>query len=69
VVPGWTRFAAAEEWLVHNRPQQSAAVGASREQFDQFLAAQRSLGRTEKAGVNNDQLFQEFVKWQAQKRQ
>src|SRR5580698_9154124 len=68
VVPGWTRFAAAEEWLVHNRPQQSAAATASREQFNQFLAAQRSLGKTDKTGANNEQLFQEFVKWQAQKR-
>ncbi len=68
VVPGWTRFAAAEEWLVHNRPQQSAAATASREQFNQFLAVQRSLGKTDKTGANNEQLFQEFVKWQAQKR-
>jgi len=65
VVPGWTRFAAAEEWLARNRQQQSAAAGATREQFDQFLAAQRTAGRVDKSGAINDQLFQEFLKWQA----
>jgi uncharacterized protein len=67
VIPGWTRFAAAEEWLVHNRPQQSA-VAATREQFDQFLANQGAAGKTDKTGGNNDQLFQDFMKWQAHQR-
>jgi uncharacterized protein len=68
VIPGWTRFPAAEEWLARNRLQQSAAAGATREQFDQFLAAQRSAGRIDKSGANNEQLFQEFVKWQGRQR-
>jgi uncharacterized protein len=66
VLPGWTRFAAAEEWLAHNRTQQSAG-GATRAQFDQFLAAQRGAGKI-KSSANDEQLFQEFVKWQARQR-
>jgi uncharacterized protein len=66
VLPGWTRFAAAEEWLAHNRTQQSAGA-ATRAQFDQFLAAQRGAGKI-KSSANDEQLFQEFVKWQARQR-
>jgi len=69
VVPGWTRFAAAEEWLARNRLQQSSAEATTRERFDQFLAAQRSAGKVDKSGANNEQLFQDFVKWQARQRQ
>jgi uncharacterized protein len=65
VVPGWTRFAAAQEWLNQNRARQPAAAD-SRQQFEQFIAARRPPNTSEPSGSapDNEQLFQEFVKWQ-----
>jgi TRAP transporter TAXI family solute receptor len=64
VLPGWTRFAGAEEWL---RKHDTVAQG-ERDQFDQFLA-----GRREKAAslpsAERDRLFQEFLQWRARTRQ
>ena len=58
VLPGWTRFAGADEWL-RNRDRLAAG---EREQFDKFLA-----GRREKAASlpvdERDRLFQEFLQW------
>jgi TRAP-type uncharacterized transport system substrate-binding protein len=58
VLPGWTRFAGADEWL---RNRDKLAAG-EREQFDKFLA-----GRREKAvslpADERDRLFQEFLHW------
>jgi uncharacterized protein len=70
VLPGWTRFPAAEEWLAANRVKQPTASN-SREQFDQFLAARRAAGGsdTQNGADDRDQLFQEFLKWQARQRQ
>jgi uncharacterized protein len=63
VLPGWTRFPAAQKWLDQNS---TSATAATHQQFDQFLAAQHP------GGVSPDereQLFQEFLKWQARERQ
>ena len=63
VLPGWTRFAGAEEWL---RRHDTVAQG-EREQFDQFIA-----GRREKSASlpseERDRLFQEFLQWKARER-
>jgi TRAP transporter TAXI family solute receptor len=60
VVPGWPRFAGAEEWLERNRQQ----AQGEREQFDHFLA---SRGASAKAGdvtvEDREQLFRDFLKW------
>ncbi len=66
VVPGWTRFAAAQEWLDQNRGKQQAPA-AMREQFDRFLAARRASDQSGDGGSagNRDQLFQEFLDWQS----
>jgi TRAP transporter TAXI family solute receptor len=58
VLPGWARFAGAEEWLrTHTNVSQ-----AERGQFDRFLAARQtqpaSLSTSER-----DRLFQEFLQW------
>jgi TRAP transporter TAXI family solute receptor len=64
VLPGWTRFAGAEEWL---RKHDAVAQG-ERDQFDRFVA-----GRREKAvalpSEERDRLFQEFLAWKARTRQ
>jgi TRAP transporter TAXI family solute receptor len=67
VLPGWTRFPAAQEWLDQNRPSETANA-ATREQFDQFLAAQRPAGTADVSADQREQLFQEFLKWQARER-
>jgi TRAP transporter TAXI family solute receptor len=63
VLPGWTRFAGAEEWLRKN----TSPPQAERAQFDRFLA-----GRREKAAAlpseERDRLFQEFLQWRARER-
>ncbi|MEA2870200.1 MAG: uncharacterized protein QOH67_176 [Hyphomicrobiales bacterium] len=63
VLPGWTRFAGAEEWL---RKRDGMAQG-EREQFDRFVAGSR-----EKAvalpSEERDRLFQEFLQWKARER-
>jgi uncharacterized protein len=68
VLPGWTRFPAADEWLAANRPKQPLESGATRDQFNQFLAAKGVVGEPGSEG-ERDQLFQEFLKWQTRQRQ
>jgi TRAP transporter TAXI family solute receptor len=70
VLPGWTRFPAAEDWLARNRDKNPAAAN-TREQFDQFLSARGESGENAASGeaTSRDQLFQEFLKWQARGRQ
>ena len=70
VVPGWTRFAAAQEWLDQNRGKPATAA-TTRDQFDRFLAVRRVAGESGDAndpGVR-DRLFQQFLDWQTRQRQ
>jgi hypothetical protein len=61
-LPGWTRFAPAEEWLQRYRQQQQQQqpVAANRDKFKEFLAA-RGAGGTKPD--ERERLFQEFLKW------
>jgi TRAP transporter TAXI family solute receptor len=70
VVPGWTRFAEAQDWLSQN-PKRPPAAAGTREEFDQFLAARRASGASDapQEAAGREQLFQEFLKWQARPRQ
>jgi uncharacterized protein len=74
VLPGWTRFEAAEQWLARNRkaaPALTAAPGlgapkavpsaAVREQFNAFLAARPNA--TGVTPAERERLFQDFLKW------
>jgi TRAP transporter TAXI family solute receptor len=67
VLPGWTRFPAAQEWLDHNRPSETANA-ATRQQFDQYLATQHPASATDVSADEREQLFQQFLKWQARER-
>jgi uncharacterized protein len=58
VLPGWTRFAGAEEWL---RNRDKLAAG-ERDQFDKFLAGRREQA-VSLSSAERDRLFQEFVQW------
>ncbi len=59
-IPGWTRFEAAEAWL-NSHMAGGAAVAEQQSQFQSFLTS-----RGVPAGsVSQEQLFQEFLKWNA----
>jgi TRAP transporter TAXI family solute receptor len=58
VLPGWTRFAGADEWLkAHAQTSQ-----AGREQFEQFLA-RRTTRAASLPTEERERLFQEFLQW------
>lgn len=66
VLPGWSRFPAAEEWLLRNGEKEPVAVSA-REQFDQFLAERHASGGGEEPrnASEREHLFQDFLQWRA----
>jgi hypothetical protein len=55
-IPGWTRFAAAEEWLKNWRAVQDKGQEANFKQFLSERKGNQSPGQTE-------QLFREFQIW------
>lgn len=59
-MPGWTRFAAAQELLDKNSGAASAGL---REEFDAFLAAQGATVDTPAKKAEKDRLFREFMEW------
>jgi len=63
VLPGWKRFAGAEEWL---RDHEVVAAD-ERGQFDQFLANRREQAAS-LPSAERDRLFQEFLAWKARER-
>jgi uncharacterized protein len=63
VLPGWTRFEGAENWLAKNRPSQPQAPStAVREQFNVFLA-NRNGAAAASTPAERERLFQDFLKW------
>jgi TRAP transporter TAXI family solute receptor len=56
-VPGWTRFAPAQEWLDRHREQTAINM---RTRFEQFLSEQTKRGE---APVDRERLFREFQEW------
>ena len=56
-VPGWTRFAPAQEWLDRHREQTAAAM---RTRFDQFLGEQAKRGDNP---ADRERMFREFQEW------
>jgi TRAP transporter TAXI family solute receptor len=61
-VPGWKRFAAAEEWLGRNPSPDQSVV---RQRFDQFL--KQSSNTANGSSKGREQLFEEFLKWNRSK--
>jgi TRAP transporter TAXI family solute receptor len=61
VLPGWTRFPAAEDWLKRNRQIEQAPTAAVRDEFGAFLAV-RGKGAADPPD-ERERLFQEFLKW------
>ena len=59
-LPGWSRFAAAEEWLAKAREQQA---GSLQKRFEDFLRLTRQPGATDLSAAEQKKLFDEFVGW------
>jgi uncharacterized protein len=71
-VPGWTRFAEAENWL--RREAATVASGSSgssssplRKSFDRFVALSGGTGAA-RDDQQRDALFEAFLRWQSQQR-
>jgi TRAP transporter TAXI family solute receptor len=63
VLPGWTRFPAAEDWLKRNRQVEQASTAAVRDEFKAFLAGRGNNMAAESPPEERERLFQEFLKW------
>ena len=59
-LPGWSRFAAAEEWLAKAKEQQA---GSLQKRFEDFLRLTRQPGATDLPAAEQKKLFEEFVGW------
>jgi uncharacterized protein len=55
-LPGWTRFAAAQDWLDHHRDLEAK----QRDQFEQFV---RARGGSPASPDERDRLYRDFVNW------
>lgn len=66
VLPGWTRFPAATDWLKAHQ-QGEPPAGDQRERFKQFLTERRFHGQDMGSlmDADRDRLFQEFLDWEA----
>jgi uncharacterized protein len=65
-VPGWTRFAPAQDWL-RRQAQAAATDGGQQRDFDGFLARISNPGANLTAG-QKEALFREFLLWQNRNR-
>ena len=64
VLPGWTRFPAAQEWLDQHRSM--AVPAAAPQQPEQSVASKRPAAASGPANAaGQEQLYQDFLKWQA----
>lgn len=60
-IPGWQRFAPAQEWLEKNNRAQETTVKA---EFAKF-AAERGIQGSDANPADNDVLFREFLEWKS----
>jgi hypothetical protein len=59
-LPGWSRVAAAEEWLTKAKEQQA---GSLQKRFEDFLRATHKPGSPDLSPAEQKRLFEEFVGW------
>jgi uncharacterized protein len=66
-LPGWTRFAAADEWLQKHRTQAQAPASNTNErtQFNEFVAARGGEATVATAGSpdERERLYRDFLIW------
>lgn len=65
-LPGWTRFAYADEWLQKHPSRVAATPSIERKQFNEFVASRDpNSSPLAEAGSfeERERLFQEFIKW------
>jgi TRAP transporter TAXI family solute receptor len=65
-VPGWTRFPAAQEWLV-KQTAAGTAGNATQTQFNAFLAQANAGGPPALNDAAKEALFQQFLAWNKQR--
>jgi TRAP-type uncharacterized transport system substrate-binding protein len=65
-VPGWTRFAAAEEQLAKLKGNSALPQDALNQEFGAFLTG-RPAGRAQPSPAERNALFQEFLQWREHK--
>jgi TRAP-type uncharacterized transport system substrate-binding protein len=65
-VPGWTRFAVAEEQLAKQKGGGTLSQEALSKEFDEFLVG-RPAGRAQSSPAERNALFQEFMQWRQHK--
>ena len=66
VVPGWTRFEPAEDWL---RRSATTGTGSLRVAFDEFLQAQAPNLASGMSDAQRRELFDLFLRWQGRQQQ
>ena len=72
VLPGWNRFPEADAWLAQNRTAQPAAAAPAatpRQDFNAFLANRAGGNDVVVSGPEREELFQQFLQWQAHQHQ
>jgi uncharacterized protein len=69
LVPGWTRFPEAADWLERNREKQSPLMTDAGSASQPSAATERphNVGGPPQDTAAHDQLFQQFVNWQARR--
>jgi len=72
-VAGWTRLAAARQWLKKNKPEVMASAGTGQNvkaSFQRFLSQQNARGPKKKLSPQEQEtLFNQFVSWMKNKPQ
>ena len=63
VLPDWTRFPAAQEWLQRNAAARSVQGGG-----DQTGMVRPAVGGQQLGSDDQQRLFEEFLKWQRNRR-
>ncbi|MCC6470643.1 MAG: TRAP transporter substrate-binding protein [Alphaproteobacteria bacterium] len=67
-VPGWQRFAAADQWLKAAAGRAGATDEQLRENFRAFMGQQaKTAGAAAPTRQQQDELFEQFLRWQAQR--
>ena len=59
-VPGWTRFEAAEQWLINNN---QATYLSDQRKFEQFMLERANRADRNQTNSDHEALFEEFLKW------
>ncbi len=63
IVPGWTRYGPAAQWLALDEKRRAADSPRLRKAFSEFLQNQDSAGSAELTAPEKEKLFKDFIRW------